>query len=87
VCTDLEIIRAHQMKKAQEKWDMTPLPIARNDMESFKDQVFCTKDFYNKQTLVLFIHDAPDVVVGPNALASSKIDLSDAFLVTILLGK
>ena len=69
------------MKKAQEKWDMTPLPIARHDMETFKDQVFCTKDFYDKKTLVLFIHDAPDVVVGPNALASNKMDLSDAFLV------
>ena len=74
------------MKKAQEKYDMTPLPIAKNDMEIFKDQVFCTKDFYDKKTLVLFIHDAPDVIMGPNALASTKMDLSDAFLV-IPVGK
>src|SRR5437762_13933044 len=57
---DLEIIRAYQTKKAQEKWGMSPLPIAKNDMNTFEDQVFCTKDFYDKKTLVLFIHDPPE---------------------------
>jgi hypothetical protein len=60
---------------------MTPLPIAKNDMTDFEDQVFGTKDFYDKQTLVLFVHDVPDVVVGENAVMSSKMDLSEAFLV------
>jgi len=60
---------------------MTPLPIAKNDMTNFEDQVFCSKEFYAKKTLVLFVHDAPDVVVGPNAVMSSKMDLSEAFLV------
>ena len=50
-------------------------------MTNFEDQVFCSKEFYAKKTLVLFVHDAPDVVVGPNAVMSSKMDLSEAFLV------
>ena len=60
---------------------MVPLPIAKKDMTIFKDQVFCTKEFYDKKTLVLFIHDAPDVIVGANAMTSTKLDLSEAFLV------
>ena len=78
---DEDIIRAYQTRKAQERWGMTPLPIAKNEMKQFEDQVFCSKDFFNKKTLVLFIHDAPDVVINPNALFSSKMDLSDAYLV------
>ena len=78
---NVEIIRAYQTKKAQERWQMTPLPIAKNDMTNFEDQVFCTRDFYDKQTLVLFIHDAPDVVVTSNAIMSGKMDLSEAVLV------
>jgi histone deacetylase 6 len=81
---NIEIIRAYQMKKAQEKWGMAPLPIAKNDM-NFKDQVFCTQQFYDKKTLVLFIHDPPEVVMGPNALLSNKMDLSDAFLVSCII--
>ena len=77
----VDVIRAYQTKKAQEKWGMTVLPIAKNDMANFEDQVFCTEDFFEKKTLVLFIHDAPDVVFGPNAILSSKMDMSDAFLV------
>lgn len=60
---------------------MTPLPIAKNDMTNFEDQVFCTPDFYDKKTLILFIHDAPDVIIGPNAVVSSKMDLNETFLV------
>lgn len=66
---------------------MTPLPIAKNDMANFEDQVFVSHDFFKKRTLVLFIHDSPDVVFGPHAVASSKMDLSDAFLVSTLSGK
>ena len=66
---------------------MTPLPIAKNDMANFEDQVFVSPDFFKRKTLVLFIHDSPDVVFGPHAVASSKMDLSDAFLVPILLGR
>jgi histone deacetylase 6 len=80
-CINKDIIRAYQTKKAQEKWGMTPLPIAKNDMTNFEDQVFCSKDFYDKKTLILFIHDAPDVVIGPNATISSKMDLNETFLV------
>jgi histone deacetylase 6 len=69
------------MKKAQEKYNMIPLPIPNSDESIFENQVFCTKDFYDKRTLVLYVHDAPDVIAGPNALSSSKMDLSDAFLV------
>jgi len=79
MCVD--IIHAYQTRKAQERWGMTPLPIAKNDMKNFEDQVFCTKDFFNKKTLILFIHDAPDVVVGPNAHISKTMDLNETFLV------
>jgi histone deacetylase 6 len=79
-----DIIRAYQSKKAQEKWGMTPLPIAKNDMTNLEDQVFVSHDFFKKKTLVLFIHDSPDVVFGPHAVASNKMDLSDAFLVRSL---
>jgi len=82
-----DIIRAYQSKKAQEEWGMTPLPIAKNDMANFEDQVFVSHDFFKRKTLVLFIHDSPDVVFGPQAVASSKMDLSDAFLVPALSGK
>ena len=78
---NIEIIRAYQTKKAQEKWGMTQLPISKNNVNNFEDQVFCTKDFYDKKTLVLFIHDPPEVVMGSNALMSSKMDLGEAFLV------
>jgi len=60
---------------------MTPLPIAKNDMKTFEDQVFCTKDLYDKKTLVLFVHDPPEVVISSNAVVSSKMDLNEAFLV------
>lgn len=70
------------MKKAQEKYNMIPLPIVSGEMSDFGNQVFCSKDIYDKHTLVLYVHDAPDVIVGPNALSSSKMDLSDAFLVS-----
>jgi len=79
-----DIIRVYQAKKAQERWGMIPLPLAKSDIIDFEDQVFCTKDFYDKKTLVLFIHDAPDVVLGSNAMVSSKMDLSEAFLVCIV---
>lgn len=69
------------MKKAQEKYNMIPLPIPSSDVSIFGNQVFCSKDFYDKRTLVLYVHDAPDVIAGPNVLSSSKMDLSDAFLV------
>jgi histone deacetylase 6 len=78
------VIRVYQTKKAQERWGMAALPIAKNGMSHFEDQVFCTKDFFAKKTLVLFIHDAPDVVLGLNAVPSSKMDLSEAFLVWTL---
>lgn len=64
---------------------MTPLPIAKNDMTNFEDQVFCSADFYGKTTLVLFVHDSPDVVVGPNAVTSSKMDLNEAYLVHLFV--
>jgi histone deacetylase 6 len=65
---------------------MTTLPIAKAEIINYTDQVFCTKDFYDKSTLVLFIHDAPDVVLGSNTSMSSKMDLNDAFVVpTIVL--
>ena len=80
--TNVDVIRAYQTKKAQERWGMTPLPISKKDVASFQDQVFCSKDFYNKKTLVLFIHDAPDVVIGTNATVSSTMDLNEAFLVS-----
>jgi histone deacetylase 6 len=76
-----DIVRAYQTKKAQERWGMTTLPIAKDDIINYTDQVFCTKDFFDKSTLVLFIHDAPDVVLGSNASTSSKMDLNDAFVV------
>ena len=79
--SNVEIIRAHQIRKAEERWGMTPLPIGKNGMSNFGDQVFCSKDFYDKRTLVLFVHDGPDVVVGPNAVISSKLDLGETFLV------
>jgi Arb2 domain len=60
---------------------MTLLPIVKNDMGIFENQVFCSKDFYSKKTLVLYVHDPPDVVVGPNAVVSSKMDLGETFLV------
>lgn len=78
---NIEIIRAYQAKKAQEKWGMTSLPISKKNVNNFEDQVFCTKDFYDKKTLVLFIHDPPEVVMGSNAVMSSKMDLGEAFLV------
>jgi len=59
---------------------MTTLPIVKVDIIDYTDQVFCTKDFYHKSTLVLFIHDAPDVVLGTNATISSRMDLNDAFV-------
>ena len=77
----IEIIRAYQTRKAQEQWGMTPLPIVKNDMQSFENQVFCSKSVYEESTLILFIHDAPDVVLSENAMLSNKMDLSEAFLV------
>ena len=32
-------------------------------MANFQDQVFVSHDFFKKKTLVLFIHDSPDVVL------------------------
>ena len=64
---------------------MTPLPIAKNDMNKFEDQIFCTKEFYDKKTLVLFIHDPPEVVVGSNAALSNKMDLGEALLVSSII--
>jgi histone deacetylase 6 len=63
---------------------MAPLPISKADVANFQDQVFCSKDFYNKKTLVLFIHDAPDVVIGTNTTLSNTMDLNEAFLVNTL---
>jgi hypothetical protein len=60
---------------------MIPLPIIRDDMKLFQDQVYSSSDIADNKTLVLFIHDAPDVVINPNALVSPKMDLSDAYLV------
>jgi histone deacetylase 6 len=85
--TNVDVIRAYQTKKAQERWGLTPLPISKKDVAIFQDQVFCSKDFYNKKTLVLFIHDAPDVVIGTNATVSSTMDLNEAFLVSSLKTK
>jgi len=76
------VIRSYQMKKAQEQWGMQPLNIAKPEIgTTFQDQVFCSKEFYYKKVLVLFVHDAPDVVIGGDALPATKIDLNEAFLV------
>src|SRR5579871_3677179 len=68
--SDVDIIRSYQTKKAQQRWGMVPLHIAKEGMRQFQDQVFCSRDYYSKQTLVVFIHDAPDVVINPSAMMS-----------------
>jgi histone deacetylase 6 len=84
VRSNVDVIRAYQIRKAQDEWGMTTLPILKEGISMFQDQVFCTKDFYTHNTIVVFVHDTPDVVLGPNAAVSAKMDMSEAFLVIVL---
>ncbi|OLL26066.1 Histone deacetylase clr3 [Neolecta irregularis DAH-3] len=63
-----------------EAWNMMKLPIARDYVsESFKDEAVCSPGFYNAETLVLFIHDAPEVYAQTDPL-SNKVELHKSFL-------
>jgi len=75
-----DVVRGYQVKKMTEAWNMIKLPIARDYVsESFKDEAVCSPGFYNAETLVFFIHDAPEVYAQTDPL-SNKVELHKSFL-------
>ncbi|KTW28090.1 hypothetical protein T552_01951 [Pneumocystis carinii B80] len=77
------IIRSYQTKKLFEKWKMIVLPIINESISSFENQIICTRDFYKVETLVVIVHDSPDVI-GYSYASVNKINLSNSFLIDSL---
>lgn len=79
-----DVIRSYQTKNLFEKWKMISLPIIKESLSSpFENQIICTKDFYKAETLVVIVHDAPDVI-GYSHASVNKISLHDSFLIDSL---
>ncbi|KAG5438180.1 hypothetical protein PCANB_003031 [Pneumocystis canis] len=65
------VIRFYQTKKLLEKWQMISLPVIKESFSSFENQIICSKDFYKVETLVIIVHDTPDVIGYSEALIDS----------------
>ncbi|CCJ31234.1 unnamed protein product [Pneumocystis jirovecii] len=57
-----DVVRCYQTKKMFEKWQMIALPVIKESISSFENQIICTKDFYKVETLVVIVHDTLDVI-------------------------
>lgn len=75
-----DIVRGHQARALRDKWGLVPLPLLEDRASaSFRDQALSTRDFHVSDTLVYFIHEAPDVYSNPSA-AADKLSLHETFL-------
>lgn len=62
---------------------MIPLPLLEDRASaSFENQALSTPDFHSAETLLFFIHDAPDVWSNPHP-NHNRIQLHDSFLVSV----
>ncbi|WBW72877.1 histone deacetylase (class II) Clr3 [Schizosaccharomyces osmophilus] len=76
-----DIIRSYQAKKLFEDWKITNLPILRDSLsETFANQALCSNDFFQKDVLVILIHEAP-LVLGDGRKDSNALKPSDSYLV------
>ncbi|EEB08679.1 histone deacetylase Clr3 [Schizosaccharomyces japonicus yFS275] len=76
-----EVVRAFQAKKLFDNWQMTILPISRDGLsESYANQALCSNGFFHRKTLVLFVHDPPDVL-GSSQGNSNLLNLSQSAVV------
>ncbi|RPB22571.1 hypothetical protein L211DRAFT_330458 [Terfezia boudieri ATCC MYA-4762] len=76
-----DVIRIYQSKTLADKHNMFELAVMRakeRQSKSFVDQVLSSPDYQEKETLVLIIHDPPQVSAQPSD--DRFINLHDAFL-------
>ncbi|KAG5518515.1 hypothetical protein PMAC_002911 [Pneumocystis sp. 'macacae'] len=78
-----DVIRCYQTKKLFEKWQMIALPVIKESISFFENQIICTKDFYKVETLVVIVHDTLDVI-GYFEASVNKINLHNSFLIDSL---
>ncbi|KAG4304709.1 hypothetical protein PORY_001762 [Pneumocystis oryctolagi] len=50
-----DVIRCYQTKKLFEEWQMISLPVIRKSISFFENQIICTKNFYEIDSLNLYI--------------------------------
>lgn len=57
-----EVIRTYQFKEFFDKYQMTPLPILKDKIQdTIETQILATPDIYKQSTVVVIIHDTPEI--------------------------
>ncbi|KAK9247032.1 hypothetical protein V1506DRAFT_486693 [Lipomyces tetrasporus] len=75
-----DIIRRYQASQLFAHFNMTKLPIFRDRISrSFEDQVLCTPAFQSAKTVVVIVHDPPDVWTEPDPV-TGQISLHETFV-------
>ena len=65
-----DMIRGHQARHLRDKWNLVSLPLLEDRLSaSFRDQALATRDLHTSDTLVYFIHEAPEVYSNPSPSA------------------
>jgi histone deacetylase 6 len=77
-----DVVRSYQVSTLRKKFGYIPLPLLEDRVSfSFENQAVSTPDFYKQRTLVVFIHDAPEVWQDPQAFPNQhQVSLHDAVL-------
>ncbi|TGZ77787.1 hypothetical protein EX30DRAFT_310914 [Ascodesmis nigricans] len=76
-----DVIRSYQSSQLSKKHRMFPLAILRDELSpSFENEVIATPEYYEKDTIVLLVHDPPLVTAQPDP-HTNRIALHTAFLV------
>ncbi|KAK9470821.1 uncharacterized protein V1510DRAFT_244261 [Dipodascopsis tothii] len=75
-----DILRGYQSVQLFEKYQMTMLPIFRERISaSFRDQVLCMPNFHTAETIILYVHDPPDVSADINP-TTGQLNLHECLL-------
>ncbi|KAK9476928.1 hypothetical protein V1514DRAFT_310388 [Lipomyces japonicus] len=75
-----DVIRAYQADRLFADYQMTSLPIFRDRLsKSFQDQVLCTPGFQSARTIVVIVHDPPELWCEPDPV-NGRIELHDTYV-------
>lgn len=77
-----DVVRSYQAQVLQKQFNMVPLPLLQDRVSaSFENQAFSTVNIHSVKTLLVYIHDAPEVWSNP-AANQHRLKLHNTFLVS-----
>ena len=75
-----DVVRSYQAHNLQKKYNMIPLPLLEDRASaSFADQAFSTANLHTAETLLFYIHDAPEIWVNATP-DHARISLHDSYV-------